>query len=544
MEDIDRWNSGDVREVFHATRSRAEAASEAANGIAELPAFGTWGGQASESAKDAINQTRRDLNAHGEEALAVAQAASKAADDVDKVKSDLATLRAEAERAGMAIDPISNTIEAGPGSAGAPPMEVLLKQMELQPKLDAILTEAAQADQDLARAIAMATGQTPIPDTPHTNDPAIQEALGKPLPADPEQFNELWEKLDQEEKDWLYERDHSIGNHPGMPFVDRSHYNKLHLTELQQANQAEIERLAKEHPGWIDGRSDVPNPSPPGFRDFQTQWDNAQRQRQGYEQVQKSLESPDGLPRYLGFIDDQGHAAVSINDPDTAKRNGTFVPGTGQDLTRLEFSTEKSEAMLQATLNADRNLRPGDVSMTTWMGYDRPMNVITDAPSTAYAHNGAQALDDFHAGMRASHDDVAAGGASTNTVIGHSYGATLVGAAGLDGNHLDANNVVSVGGPGMLADNAGQLNLPDGAQVYASRAENDVIGIATYATLGPDPMGRSFGAVPFEAAAGPTSNFGVDAHSSYWSPDNPALLNMGRIIAGKPEGVTPPTFTP
>lgn len=546
VEEIDRWDAGDVREVFHATRSRAEAAAEASNGIAQLPAFGSWGGVASEAAKEAINQTRRDLDAHGEEALAVAQAASRAADNVEKVKSDLASLRSEADSVGMIVDPVSNTIEAGPGSAGKPPMEILLNQMQLQPRLDAILAEAVQADQELARAIAMATGHEQIPDTPHTNDPALQEALSKPLPEDPQQFNDLWDKLDQEEKDWLYAQDHNLGNHPGMPFADKDHYNRMHLSELQQENQAEIDRLARAHPEWVDGSSGTPNPNPPGFRDWQTQWDNANRTRQGYEQVQKSLESPDGLPRYLGLVDDQGHAAVSINDPDTAKRNGTFVPGTGQDLSRLEFSTEKSEQMFQATLRADPNLKPGDVSMTTWMGYDRPMNIVTDAPSTSYAHNGAQALDDFQSGMRASHNDLATGGDSLNTVIGHSYGSTLVGAAGLDGHHLDANNVISVGSPGMLTDNASNLSLADGAHVFASRAENDIIGIATYATLGPDPMGAGFGGIPFEAAPGPAGPFGsptIDAHSSYWSAGNPALANMGRIIAGQ-TNVTPPTFTP
>ena len=65
------------REVFHATRSRAEAAFEAANGIAQLPAFGTWGGDASEAAKEAVERTRKDLDAHGQEALAVAQAAAE-----------------------------------------------------------------------------------------------------------------------------------------------------------------------------------------------------------------------------------------------------------------------------------------------------------------------------------------------------------------------------------------------------------------------------------------------------------------------------------
>lgn len=37
VEEIDRWDAGDVREVFHAVRSRAEAASEASDGVAGLP---------------------------------------------------------------------------------------------------------------------------------------------------------------------------------------------------------------------------------------------------------------------------------------------------------------------------------------------------------------------------------------------------------------------------------------------------------------------------------------------------------------------------
>jgi hypothetical protein len=70
IADIDRWDPGDVREVFHATRSRAEAAFEAADGIAALPAFGSWGGVAAEAAKNANEQLRKDLDAHGNEALA------------------------------------------------------------------------------------------------------------------------------------------------------------------------------------------------------------------------------------------------------------------------------------------------------------------------------------------------------------------------------------------------------------------------------------------------------------------------------------------
>lgn len=117
-------------------------------------------------------------------------------------------------------------------------------------------------------------------------------------------------------------------------------------------------------------------------------------------------------------------------------------------------------ALLQSTLRADITSNRA-VSVTTWMGYDSPMNVFTDAPSTSYAHDGAPALDSFQAGLRASHDDVAAAGPSVNTVIGHSYGSTLIGAAGVAG-YLDANNVVTVGSPGVLAEHATDLNLAAG----------------------------------------------------------------------------------
>jgi hypothetical protein len=198
--------------------------------------------------------------------------------------------------------------------------------------------------------------------------------------------------------------------------------------------------------------------------------------------------------------------------------------------------------MFWATQNADKSLALSDISVTTWMGYDRPMNYL-EATCPSYASNGAGALDDFQAGLRASHNDTLAGGPSLNTVIGHSYGSTLVGAAALGGHHLDANNVIAVGSPGVLAGHAGDLNLDPGAHVFTTRAQNDIVGLMAGWTLGPDPMGGGFGAINFESAPGPAWPFGLpsfEAHSSYWDNDNPALMNMGRIIAGRID-VTPPS---
>lgn len=549
VEELDRWDAGDVREAFHATRTRAEAAHEAANGIAELPAFGSWGGDAADAAKDAIARTRQDLEAHGVEALAVARAAGMAADDVELVKSRLSQLRTEAESLGMVVDPVSNTIEPGPGAAGANPMEIMLAQAQLQPQLNAILAEAARVDHELASAINMAIGESPIPEGPHTNDPELQEALSRPLPDDPQQFHDLWEKLDQEERDWLYERDHSIGNHPGMPFVDRDTYNQRHLDELITASQGNVDRMQQRFDELARGvyMGDRSAARPDELAALGSQLTAARHQLDGYRAVNGVLENKDGLPRYLALVDSQGHAAVSIGNPDTASRTATFVPGTGQDMAAFQGSDRKSGEMFRAALLADPRLTADDVAVTTWMGYDRPMG-IGEAAFPGRAENGGAALDSYLNGMHASHE----GPPAIDTVIGHSYGSTLVGGAATDGNHLAADNVIAVGSPGMLAEHASGLSLDPGATVYSMTARNDIISLATDLTLGADPFGPDYGATRLWANPGPSWDptgiiGGVEAHSSYWvGQSNPALENMGAIIAGlppsqlvTPEGVVP-----
>lgn len=127
------------------------------------------------------------------------------------------------------------------------------------------------------------------------------------------------------------------------------------------------------------------------------------------------------------------------------------------------------------------------------------MRCLFQAASTRYAHDGAAALDNFQAGLRASHNDALTGWPSPNTVIGHSYGSTEVGAA-VNGHPLDANRVITVASPGVLTDHAGDLNLDPGAHVYATKAQNDIIRLATGWTLGPDPTEAGFGATTFQAA--------------------------------------------
>ncbi|HEU4363543.1 MAG TPA: hypothetical protein VFR27_18840 [Mycobacterium sp.] len=159
--DIDRWSTADVRAVFHAARSRAEATAIAADGLVGLPVFRTWAGRAAEAAQNSIEATRKDLDAHGNEALAVARAADRAADRIDEVKHRLAVLRADAAAAQLVIDPLSNRVVAASNAPG-----LAARQAELQSRLDAIIGAANAVDEELANAIDMADGDAPIPTDP------------------------------------------------------------------------------------------------------------------------------------------------------------------------------------------------------------------------------------------------------------------------------------------------------------------------------------------------------------------------------------------
>jgi hypothetical protein len=367
-------------------------------------------------------------------------------------------------------------------------------------------------------------------------------------PDDPQKFTQWWTHLTAAQKDAVYDRDHFIGNHPGMPFEDKNHYNmERHLPELMANAQSNVDAMQARY-DQLARQVYMGDHSPETSSEVATlgpQLQAAKHSLAEYQGVQNAMNTPDGgPPRYLGYLDDQGRAAVSIGDPDTAKRNAIFVTGTGADLTRIDGATDKSQAMYAATRAADKSLQDGDVAVTTWMAYDRPMDVF-EAAHTSYAHHGAAGLDSFENGMRASH----IGAPSTDTVIGHSYGSTLVGAASTDGHHLAADRIIAVGSPGMLTDCASGLDLSPGAKVFATRADNDIITMATGFTLGPDPADMNFGATLLYADPGPSGFLGIpgtsiDAHSSYWDRGNPALINFGNVIAGldPPHVLAPPPY--
>jgi hypothetical protein len=207
VEDIEHWNSADVREVFHAARSRAEAAQLASDGLAALPVFRTWHGATAEAAKNAVEATRKDLDEHGREALAVAMVADRAADEITAVQDKLKALRALLDAAGLTIDPAANKVVAGANFDGTA-ADLAAKQAEFQPTLDAICGEATVVDEQLALAIDMADGDTPIPKGSPAVEPVGPDGLTRnQIDSDAQQEQNRREAFRQ-----VYGRDPSSAN--------------------------------------------------------------------------------------------------------------------------------------------------------------------------------------------------------------------------------------------------------------------------------------------------------------------------------------------
>lgn len=529
VADIDRWDAGDVREVFHATRSRAEAAQEAANGIAALPAFGTWGGDASQAAKESINQTRKDLDAHGNEALAVARAADRAAGDIEALKGKLANLRNRANQLGMELDAASNAFVPAAGSS-LTAADAALAEAELQPQLTALLAEAAAIDDELARAINMATGKTPIP---QTGPPVGPEGLTPTQVAS--DANEA--RLDQERA-----------------------RTQAQVDQLQH----QIDELARQTYTTGDHSTDALD----RLNDLKGQLDSAKAHLGELNAIHDAL---DKAPEtYLTVFDPrtgtgkQVLAAVAVGNPDTARNVSVTVPGIGST-TKDTLPGMVTEAQ-NLQLEAQRQLRnaglPGSAATIAWMGYDPPPNPLNtlslaDAWATmgdGQARAGADSLSSYLEQVRANNAD------GHITLLGHSYGSLTSSLAlqelNAQGLH-PVNDVVFYGSPGLELTNPDQLGLGAG-HAYVMRGMDDPISgaVAELAPLhgwGVNPYNGMFPELSAQAGPDPGGVIrqGVESHSDYarLGSDNQLRMsgyNLAAVMAGLPDKVelAPPPPVP
>ncbi|GGX17485.1 alpha/beta hydrolase [Streptomyces noursei] len=338
---------------------------------------------------------------------------------------------------------------------------------------------------------------------------ALHNDIGKPYPpSDPKDAAEWWKNLPESQRE-TYAALHPeiLGKTDGLPAGVRDDTNRLAL---------EQELSAMENYEYHDK--------------FST--DEYNKRLNNLQTLQAELDKRDGATGekqiyMLGFDSKgDGKTVIGMGNPDTADNVGVFVPGTS---TTVSDSTGvnliRMDKLQNAAGDADHDAK---TSMIFWLGYDAPeipgsQAGNLDVAGTGRAEGAAPDLRHFTHGLRASHE-----GAPANlTVLGHSYGSTVVGAGASGGGGLDADNIAVVGSPGMTVDRATELNI-DPDHVYVGLAEDDGISAATDLTLGADPSAKSFGGHRFKVD--------THEHSGYWdmTPQGPSqsLANQGKIIAG------------
>lgn len=471
-----------------------------------------WSGEAASEAFGFLGGVEDRLAIGRVEAETIAVVLDTVHQRMDAARSTLRTVVKEAEDSGYVV--------AGDGTVSAPRSTNRYEAQDTgtvvagyRERIDAALTAAWRASEDGRNALAMLHGDVMGQYRPHAVHEAGTDAqsamdvlgIGTPHPPkDPASAAKWWHNLSpDQQRDYTLFYPDLIGATDGLPATVRNDANRIRLDQ-----QLDNPDFATGHDAGVATTA----PVDPRYGRLMS--------------LKLALDSyataPPGKELYLLNFDasGDGKAVVAMGNPDTAAHVGVYVPGTGKTITSTAGELKRIDLLQQAAGLAHPS---GPVSTVYWLGYNAPeMPSAADygIATTTRADNGAPAFRRFIQGTRAAqgpdHHHI--------TVIGHSYGSTLVGSAA-KGGHLGADDIVVVGSPGMEITYATDLGMPPD-HVYAGASPHDwIVKWTSDLTLGPDPTTPGFGANEIKVAPG--------GHSSYFDQGTDGLLNMGRIIAGK-----------
>jgi Alpha/beta hydrolase len=495
-----------------------------------------WSGAAARAAAAGLAAQRRRLQLIRVTCWQVDQALSEFASALARARALLDAATAAARRVGAVIDDrgtlrVAAALDIAPGTAGAASdiapgtagaASEIVRGAALGAApgtagalLDAALRTAAAADAEAAARLEALAAATVRPGTP-------PPTAGPPCGAPPADVRRWWDTLTPAQRRWLVVAEPEVvGPLDGVPAAYRDAANRLVLDDRRVA----LDRAVAAATGATARR--------------------LRAQRAGLDALVDRLGSRDGQRAYLLRLDlaGDGRVVVALGDPDRARHVLTHVPGMGSGLATQAHELTHAERVADSA----NRLTPGEqTSAVLWLDYDAP-DVGPEAAGRGLAAGGAAALRRFQDGLRAAHD----GPQPRLTVLGHSYGSLVVGAAAARPG-LAADAVVFVGSPGVGVDSAARLHAPE---VWSTTSLSDPIQYAAVALkslpgdialsaavpgLGPllafgrperdlwfgrNPSDPAFGAHVFASQPGA-------GHTGYWEPGRPALEALADIAVG------------
>ncbi|MCQ0024331.1 alpha/beta hydrolase family protein [Streptomyces somaliensis DSM 40738] len=353
-----------------------------------------------------------------------------------------------------------------------------------------------------------------------------------------------WRGLTPEEQSaYLSLNAAQVGAMDGLPSAVRDEANRVVFDQKYAQYRLELASIPKPPANewtWITAGRFPVKVHTDEWMDWQRQYgeryEHLTKSLKGMDSIQKRFDrtetGPGGLPEayLLGFsAEGNGRAIIANGNPDTADHQAVYVPGTTSNLSNIEGNVDR---MISTWRVADSEADGRSVSTITWLGYDAPQDIYKDAPFRHYADDGAPAFNRFLDGLEESHT----GGSGTHrTVIGHSYGTTLVGSAA-DHGTLNADDVITAGSPGVTVARAEDLDVPRG-HVWNQEADGDIVPDIGRWGHGGHERG-SYWVIPSDEWFGAHQMAtDTEGHSGYWDEGSQSLRNQGLVVAGKYDDV-------
>ncbi len=383
-----------------------------------------------------------------------------------------------------------------------------------------------QSPREAAEAVALATavdslvatGLAAVPTTPTGPPGADPTRLLPPPGGTPAEVTRWWTALPPHLRRLALTRHPGdLGRTAGLPAEVRDAANRAELTRLLRHLRAERDRLATTLP-WLP---------------VQAVRSAIVRSMLGVAEGAEQALADHPHARLLTLdLTGAGRVAIGLGDVDRARHLAVLVPGMGSGAVRgIGVTVERAE---QLRVQSGRETAE-PTAVVAWVGYAAPG--LREVPFATRARAGGRLLAADLTAVDAAR--AADGGDPAHvTVVGHSYGSTVAGAATRVRHHL-ADDLVLLGSPGVLAGSAADLGLPAG-RVYVGEAPLDPV--ADLGAFGPDPGDRGFGATRMRADPGPGGSW-LDRlsggnHSRYLEPGSESLRNVARVVAGHGPEVT------
>ncbi|MGW1276353.1 alpha/beta hydrolase [Streptomyces tsukubensis] len=402
---------------------------------------------------------------------------------------------------------------------------------------------ALKADDDLTVSARDWTDTTA--DTSGVREAAgtyLRTIEGPPKDASPAENAAWWKGLSDEERDaYISMNPASVGVLDGLPATVRDEANRTVLAQKHGEYQLALNAIppAPENKyTWINTARGPVKVYSDEYMEWTRKYEGEEKRLtqglKGMERIEQRFDDTgtEGLPEayLLGFsTEGDGRAIIANGNPDTADHTAVFVPGTGASLEKVGGDISRMTTLWET---ADKVAGGESVATITWIGYDAPDNAVKDAPFSHYANDGAPALNRFLDGLDTSRT---AEGPGHTTVIGHSYGSTLIGSAARQGD-LNADDLIFAGSPGVQVGSAEELDVAKG-RVWNQEAPGDPVpDIGRYGHGGGQLIGHQVitGIIPSDSLFG-ANQMTTDTreHSNYWVDGKETLRNQAFVVVGK-----------